>query len=428
MSDKIEKAFREKLQNFEVPYDASAWQAVNARLDANSGALSSGKSFGKMAKWISAAVVVGAIVAGVYYLSGNNKSIVVNDKQEVNKNTIIENETSEIKNDNTAVAIDDTQKLASSETDNQQVDKTNVEAEKLELNNTSNATTSKTTLSSTPVIEGNDSNDNQSKDNGGAGTLISTEFVVGQFIESTVCEGANVTIQNPEVKNGKVRFKMDNKWIMLNPTESYSFVATSSTTIEFVNKNGEVIGKEYLSVMERPTVNFNYKANIFDEGLPVTMCTADGNFVSYTWTFDKDVISGNGNAKYYFFEKGDYTVNLKVKDMNGCENEMSKNIHIKDNYNLMAVDAFRPNDADLRNTTFMPYSLTQRDVKFQMIIIDPTDNGIIFTSSNAENAWGGMDQRTGKMTPANKEFIWKVQIYNPVRNERPVYTGTIIHD
>src|SRR5690606_38355631 len=118
---------------------------------------------------------------------------------------------------------------------------------------------------------------------------------------------------------------------------------------------------------------------------------------------------------------------LTVKDRNGCQNTVIKTITIREKYNLMAVDAFKPNDADIRNRTFMPYSLTVRDVKFQMLILDPISNEVVFETSDAENAWNGTNQRTGKMTTNRKPFIWKVQIFNPLPNENPIYSGTIIH-
>ena len=76
----------------------------------------------------------------------------------------------------------------------------------------------------------------------------------------------------------------------------------------------------------------------------------------------------------------------------------------------------------------MPYSLTERDVKFQLTIVDPITNEVVFESSDAKNTWDGVHQKTGVMTPAGKAYVWKVQIFNPLPNERPIYKGTIIHD
>ena len=93
----------------------------------------------------------------------------------------------------------------------------------------------------------------------------------------------------------------------------------------------------------------------------------------------------------------------------------------------MAMNAFKPNDGDPRNKAFIPFSLTQRDVDFTLSIIDPKDNSVVYTTSNVKEPWDGVDHRTGKMTPVGKVYIWKVQIDNPLPNERPIYAGTVIH-
>jgi hypothetical protein len=93
----------------------------------------------------------------------------------------------------------------------------------------------------------------------------------------------------------------------------------------------------------------------------------------------------------------------------------------------MAVEAFIPNGSDPKTKAFMPFSLTQRDVPFTLTIIDPRDNGIVFTSKDASNPWTGIDERTGKMTDSETVFIWRVQLENSLPNERPVYAGTVVH-
>ena len=74
----------------------------------------------------------------------------------------------------------------------------------------------------------------------------------------------------------------------------------------------------------------------------------------------------------------------------------------------------------------MPFALTQRKTAFNLIIIDPSDGGIVFESSDASNAWDGYDKRNGKMAVANKAYIWKVNIANPEHKENIEYKGTIV--
>jgi hypothetical protein len=225
-----------------------------------------------------------------------------------------------------------------------------------------------------------------------------------------------------------VRFKLNEQWIVLQPGKSFVIKPTSSINVNFVNADNEVIESAYIKVHNSPSANFTYEANIFEKGLPVAICEAYGDYASYNWIFDDKLVRSGAEVKHNFFDKGDYEVQLKVIDRNGCENAITKIIRIRDKYNLMAVDAFKPNGSDSRNRTFMPYSLTERDVKFQLTIVDPIDNNVVFTSNDVNNAWDGIDQKTGKITPNNKVYMWKVQIFNPLPNERPIYAGTIIHN
>ena len=74
----------------------------------------------------------------------------------------------------------------------------------------------------------------------------------------------------------------------------------------------------------------------------------------------------------------------------------------------------------------MPYALLIRNTPFSMIIIDPSDGGIVFSSNDASNAWDGNDKRNGKMVAPNKAYIWKVNITNPEQKEKQEYKGTIV--
>ena len=78
----------------------------------------------------------------------------------------------------------------------------------------------------------------------------------------------------------------------------------------------------------------------------------------------------------------------------------------------MAVNSFIPEDIDDRNNTFMPFALTQRNVKFNLIIIDPTDGYIVFQSNDATNAWNGIDKSTGNGVNYGITYILKVIIEN----------------
>lgn len=436
MKNNLENAFRESLKDYQAPYNPEAWEAVNAKLDARAAAETSGSSVSNILKWTAASVLAAGLIFGAYYSMTNN-GIETNSnpsKLEANNNKL--NKNNERQSVGTPFNEDaDTQEsqhhLENTITTDQSEAPQVAHEDQLDKTETSAPIEGNEEVG-TYDNEGGISNDNEMNQNN---TFTSSnesnnshKFIAGRVSMLDICEGEKVVVSNP-TKNRKVKFEMDDgQNIILKAGQSYVFKPKSSSKINFLNEDNSYIATEEITVHNVPSVNFAYEANIFEKGLPVVLCEAYGEYASYAWTFDGKIAKKGAESLHHFFKKGDHEVALKVIDRNGCENTIKKKINIRNNYNLMAVDAFRPNGSDSRNQTFMPYSLTERDVKFQLTIVDPTDKGIVFTSKDAKRAWDGTDQRTGEMTSSNKTFIWKVQIFNPVPNERPIYSGTIVHD
>jgi hypothetical protein len=60
-----------------------------------------------------------------------------------------------------------------------------------------------------------------------------------------------------------------------------------------------------------------------------------------------------------------------------------------------------------------------------MVILDPTDGGVVFETSDASQPWDGIDRRDGKLINTQKVYIWKVTIKSPEAGEKSEYKGTI---
>lgn len=427
MKDNLEKAFINSLEEYEVAYDPKAWEAVSAKLGSNAAA--GGSAVSSALKWVLAAVLVGTVVTGSYFLWNNDTeptrtetAIVENEKQsEISTTETNEKAEEKIPKDvaeNKDEAIISPEKIV--ETQRELVPVVNGKETP-----TQKAPVSVKEPKKDVVIE---------KENIKNPPLVFVEelakkdrFTAGNISNTIVCAGETVEISNP-TKKDKVRFQINGATFNLDSGESIDITLSESSPIRFVNEKDDLIEVKFIKVHDASTPDFNLEANIFEAGLPVVIAEAYGDFASYSWKFDGEVERQGAVVKHNFFDKGEYDITLKVTDANGCEAVTSKTVRIRDKYNLMAMDAFKPNGSDARNRAFMPYSLTERDARFQLTIVDPIDNGIVFTSTDSNEAWDGKDQRTGKMTPSNKSFIWKVQIFNPELGERPIYAGTVVHN
>jgi hypothetical protein len=431
MKDNLEKAFKEKLDQFEAPYDATAWESMNSRLDAQQGTGGS-----NLMQWIlgSAAVAVVLSIAIYYFNNDQNTNDVLNagnDTTETKDNTKFDNpvtNSSEKKSPDLKVTpkddIDNNQLSPNTEevvptADNviQPINGLSDDEKAIEASNSPQHN------EISPV----DASDNiQSIDDGSE--YPKYNFITGTLLNKKICKGESIFIRNAGAKNDIIKMQINDDVFRLKKANAYQYTPEHSGTILFLDGENNVIGKEKFIVLDNPTPEFNLKANIFEDGLPITNCETYGDYASIEWTFDEENKASGRKVTHNFFKKGEHDITLSVTDFNGCKNSLTKLVRIEENYNLMAVDAFKPHGADPRNKVFMPFALTQRDVNFTLTIVDPRDNSVIFTSQDATKGWDGNDQRTGKMTPGETVYIWKVQLENSLPNERQVYAGTVVHN
>jgi hypothetical protein len=164
----------------------------------------------------------------------------------------------------------------------------------------------------------------------------------------------------------------------------------------------------------------------YETGYPVIHINAETAGLNMVWNANGSLINQKAKgADLLAFKQQTYQVSAQVSNEE-CHTTETLSIASDQNYNLLAVNAFNPQSRDERNARFMPFALTVRELKFEMIIIDPDNGAVIFKSSDAQNAWDGIDQRTGQLVVAQKAYIWKVVIENPLPGEKNTYTGTIV--
>jgi hypothetical protein len=240
--------------------------------------------------------------------------------------------------------------------------------------------------------------------------------------------------------NLKVINKNDEGMTLIFPSGKKVSVAESATENIKLSEEGKyellVNSKQketynsFFSVYENPRATLLVDDELnYETGLPIIKGEVQTFEESIKWKVDKIVSAHSSKAKtaaFYFFEKGQFDLEVIVTNEKGCSSSEINRIFIEKDYNLLAVNAFDPLSDDSRKNTFMPYALTKRNSAFSLIIIDTDNGGIIFESSDASNPWDGIDKRNGQLVNKNKAFIWKVTLASPEKNEKTVYKGTII--
>lgn len=240
----------------------------------------------------------------------------------------------------------------------------------------------------------------------------------------TVCLNEEVAITNPNASlpvfvteaNGKQTEISGGKKLTLTAKQAGTITVRSGEHTDYITVN-ENTAKLYIDV--DPSV-------LFENGIPTLKFKVPGMKDNLTWSSNikGDEVKGDTYIVHPYTEKA---VNVTVTSTNdfGCKVEEQQMVRVEQPYNLLAPNGFRPNSSDVRNTTFMPYALTQRTVNFDMIVIDPRTGAVVYSTSDATQGWNGIDKRTGEMVAEGSVWAWRVIIKNPNVGEPTEYSGTI---
>jgi len=407
--DKLDKLFKKVIEQKHEPYDPSAWESLSKRLDA--GIPQNSNPF---KKWglPGAALVIGISIATWYFISTN--SPVSSPVASSPNNTQIENKQQPRINDQVVP---------------KQLPK---KKDQVVFNTETNEVPTK----------GND--------------LVIIDNIVGQNnveepvkliavdgskprneeIESTKpvkIAGYN-SIALPLCEDQYSEVKNTNSFDVTISGENFSETILSNSSKKIVLKSGnyELLHAEnnmslQTHIVTGPKGEIAIDELVYENGLPIQSIHIKSDNSVRSMTFDNRTFDSPGkDYNINPFEKGTFSLSVKLSDERGCVNEISSILNVNDDYNLLAVNAFEPNSQDARKRSFIPFALTQRSTPFRMIILDPNDGGLVFETSDANQAWDGIDKRNGQMADANKAYVWKVMLSQPRFGEKSEYMGTIV--
>jgi len=425
MKNNLEHGIKESLKEYEMPYDASAWDALSKKLDQTMPTTPNSNW-----KWYLGGAASVAIIVSTITLWPNDNSISETKKGSTKNEIINKTNDSKISSENTGNVNSE---LESNGTTSSTINGSENSTVQRNVNNISHSNGNETQVNSlgeliNPLKNVVSANVNE--------TNVSDEIINSPTFKkikvdaiANVCSGEKVTIENTNNSNlilvdpngTQTSIKADNTY-NFNPTIEGKY------NLGYLDK-GELKMIQTFSVMPLPKADFITldEQNKYEKGLPTVNLSATTSGTSYTWELEgqKGTLSGKDISVHYF-NKGTYDANLTVQGSNGCKTSEVKTITVEDDYNLLAINAFDPFNSNNQRNSFMPLALTLRNVDFRLIIID-TDNGaVVYETTDATNPWTGIDKRNGQMVQANKSFAWKVVINNPEKGEKSEYKGFVI--
>lgn len=405
---KFEDLIKQKVAKHEEVYDPKAWETLSSKLDATSVVTKSTSSL----KWvISAASVIAVALVSVLFYS----------KEPAKKHVEKENVVTADKNTPKTEQETTTKAEEKATTENSVETKITIQSP-----NSPTANNVKIKTVYQPTVKSSDAEKHDI-------SLIESTFehakepaikpVVALNWDNIVCQNTNKILGNPTATTLLIVGKT--KTYRLEKGQTIHADDMLAGTYEVRLPNFEKV--HTLEIVGIDAIDFIEDAIVYDKGLPtIPVRATNANLSALTWKFNEKPISDKKEVMIPAFNKGIAKVELEGMQ-NGCAVKASYNVTVKEDYNLLAVNAFNIDSRDERNKTFLPYALYERNDAFDMQIIDPKTGEVIFKTNSIENPWNGIDSRTGELVPANSRYIWTVKLAKTANFEpKGVYQGVIV--
>ncbi len=417
MNNPFDKQIKESLENFEMPYDATAWSALEQQLPA---ATTGSMSFG----WKAAITIgiVAATVATALYLNKDVETVAIVTPVEktedvtpvVNKKIIKEEAVSA---QTEAVISSDSDLKTETQNTNKNIEPTNSPtAASSEPNELSKA---ETTEASKPVVDNtSETHNNRITDN----APIEEQPFMAKFLPSSVsvCAGDDISFINESSdKNATMSWDFGDGSSSSETDPIHSFVLPGNYTVNLlVNKNDKEASHTVSVVVNTapmPMLSASKKLEEYNAIPLYRFTTALQPNETAIWSFsDGSRINGNV-AEHLFRNDGTATAKLTVSNNLGCSTSIDRKYDTEE-FKLLAPSGFTPN-GDGINETFIPVALQYMGVEFEMIIKSSKTGEIVYQTSNASAPWNGTLNNTGEKL-ASGIYIWTVVLKENIVNNK----------
>ena len=418
MNKNIDELIKSALEGHEMPYDNNAWNSFEKKLNKPNAPFKSFKF------WFFGTSIIAVItISSLLYFSSKKEE--KSNKPVEQKTDVIEKSNSQsatskkTKSEKTKGILDE--KISSNELEAKEDDKKETKTNLIlpEVNEVLAKEITKDLKLDEEIA-------NPKKENSVITKKV-TEPDVPNF--SNKCLGENLKVINKNDEGMTLIFPSGKKVSVAESATENIKLSEEGKYELLVNSKQKETYNSFFSVFENTRASLLVEDELnYETGLPIIRGEVQTFEETINWKVDKVVSASSSKAKtaaFYFFEKGQFELEVIVSNEKGCSSIETKTISISEDYNLLAVNAFDPLSSDSRKNTFMPYALSKRNSAFSLIIIDPDNGGIIFESSDYSKPWDGIDKRNGKIVSESKTFIWKVTLNSPEKNEKSVYKGTI---
>jgi gliding motility-associated-like protein len=414
MNDKLENAFKQALDNHELPYDAAAWNAVKKQLPA--------------AKtpwyWIGgAAAVVLAVGLGVFLYE--------NGTSEVSQNLVSQTETNVVTNQvstnltNSELEIEDKSTSSSNMEPNVITQGSGTASCPIPPVKSSNFANSSGTTSQNNANNGSNVaiHNPTSSEYYQNGSEINHE-VEKPFEWLKECKSASISgVHSHYCSNAKVILFAHHvpkdavvTWLFSDGSsmkgERIEFTASKDLKVRLklthIEDKNLTVTTEWsnINVVEADKPEFVVDISEKNTKTYVVLSNTNTNVEHLVWRVDGKVCQGPTCASY-MTQKGQHVYTVESYDRNGCFASTSGVVNINEDYNLYVENTFTPN-GDGVNDVFLPEALKLRAVNFKMTIYD-RNGKLLFETTDVSRPWDGTQNGQALEIGA---YVWVVTLIN----------------
>ena len=167
-----------------------------------------------------------------------------------------------------------------------------------------------------------------------------------------------------------------------------------------------------VTVFENPKANFIYEPDVITTANPevyLNNLSSGLNTNLYQWTVTGYSKLYEINPKLTLPQVGLYRVTLSATSINGCKDEMSKIIEVKNDFNVFIPNSFTPNGDGINDyfrPVFSPYGLDASS--YELEIFDRW-GAKMFTSNDPNKAWDGTQYNLGITALKQETYVYKLK-------------------
>ncbi len=197
------------------------------------------------------------------------------------------------------------------------------------------------------------------------------------------------------------------------PSHVFSKAGTFEVMLSHSSVGGSLVknkpAADRIVIHELPNATFSFLKQEYENSVPsVHFENRSQGAVSYHWDFGDGSTSTVPHPDHIYKKAGEHTVVLTVTNAQGCKDRTERTVHIASDYNLLAPSTFSPN-GDGVDDVFIPEALKGLGVRFKLSVHDPRSGQLVYESSDAGRPWNGRIGNKGELCSPG-DYVWMVEM------------------